>query len=85
MASPPKIVVLTGAGAWILTGSNPGLGMTLTIVGALAGFVLGAILLAGGCLWLALRQARKGRKNTTPAGGAVLEGEFVVIERGPSR
>ncbi|BBD80160.1 hypothetical protein ALSL_1503 [Aerosticca soli] len=51
----------------------------------LAGFVLGAILLAGGCLWLALRQARKGRKNTTPAGGTVLEGEFVVIERGPSR
>ena len=37
------VVVLTGAGAWILTGSNPGLGMTLTIVGALAGFVLGLV------------------------------------------
>ncbi|MDI3262364.1 MAG: hypothetical protein QJR11_06105 [Fulvimonas sp.] len=59
--------------------------LVLGLMLLLAGFVLGAILLAGGCLWLALRQARKGRKNTTPAGGAVLEGEFVVIERGPSR
>ncbi len=37
------LVVLTGAGAWALTIANPGLGMGLAILGAIAGFVLGLV------------------------------------------
>lgn len=37
------VVVVFGAGAWILTGMNPGLGMGLAVAGALIGFVLGLV------------------------------------------
>ncbi|MGM0385415.1 MAG: Bax inhibitor-1/YccA family protein [Actinomycetota bacterium] len=37
------VVVLVGAGAWALTIANPGLGMGLAILGAIAGLVLGLV------------------------------------------
>lgn len=37
------VVVLVGAAAWVLTRTNPTLGMSLTMVGLLAGFVLGLV------------------------------------------